>query len=109
MKTKVLTQDVIDRLLIAKNLLEGIIFLPLSNPDRYAISRHILAAHDAAELAIAGIAHHLDCLPKPTKTFLMDYFSPIKDKMHPNNEVSGRNYFSQLNEVRIGIIGDVHK
>ena len=33
----------------------------------------------------------------------MDYFSPIKEQEHPNDEVSGRNYFSQLNDVRIGI------
>ncbi len=103
MKTKVPTQDVIDRLLIAKNLLEGIIFLPLANPDRYAVAKHVLTSHDAAELTIAGIAYHLCCLPKPPKTFLMDYFAPIKDKIHPGEEVSGRNYFSQLNEVRIGI------
>lgn len=103
MKAKVPTQEVIDRLLIAKNLLEGIRFLPVANPDRYAIAKHVLTAHDAAELAIAGIAHHLRCLPKSQKVFLMDYFAPIKEKKHPNDEVSGRGYFSQLNEVRSAI------
>jgi hypothetical protein len=95
-------QGVIDRLLVAKNLLEKIRTLPISNPDRYTIARHILTAHDAAELAIAGIAHHLNVLPKSTKTYLMDYFQPISET-HPGEDMIGRHYFSQLNLVRIGI------
>jgi hypothetical protein len=102
MKNKLFDQDVIDRLLVAKDLLEKIRFLPIANPDRFTISKHILTAHDAAELAIAGIARHLKVLPKSLKTYLMDYFQPISET-HPGEDVAGRDYFSQLNEVRIGI------
>jgi len=102
MKTKPFSQDVIDRLLVAKDLLEKISSSPIANPDRYTIAMHVLTAHDAAELAIAGIAHHLGKLPQSSKSFLMDYFSPISE-IHPNEEVPGRGYFSQLNQVRIGI------
>ncbi|MGB2862886.1 MAG: hypothetical protein WBC05_06135 [Sedimentisphaerales bacterium] len=102
MKTKSFSQDVIDRLLVAKDLLERINSLPTSNPDRYTIARHVLTAHDAAELALAGIARHIGKLPSSSKTFLMDYFSPIRET-HPNEEVPGKDYFSQLNQVRVGI------
>ena len=102
MKTKSLSQDVIDRLLVAKDMLEKISCSPIVNPDRYTIARHVLTAHDAAELALAGIARHLGKLPQSSKSFLMDYFSPIRE-IHPDEEVPGRDYFSQLNQVRIGI------
>jgi len=102
MKTKPFSQDVIDRLLVAKDLLEKISSSPIVNPDRYTIARHVLTAHDAAELALAAIAHHLGKLPQSSKSFLMNYFSPIRE-VHPNEEVPGRDYFSQLNQVRIGI------
>ena len=102
MKTKASSQDVIDRLLIAKDLLERINSLPNANPDRYTIARHILTAHDAAELALAGIARYIGKLPQSSKTFLMDYFSPIRET-HPDEEVPGKEYFSQLNQVRVGL------
>ncbi len=102
MKTKSLSQDVVDRLLVAKDLLEKISSLPTVNPDRYTIARHVLTAHDAAELAIAGIARHLGKLPQSSKAFLMDYFSPIAET-HPGEGVPGRDYFSQLNTVRTAI------
>lgn len=99
---KSLSQDVVDRLLVAKDLLEKIRSLTMANPDRYTIARQVLTAHDAAELALAAIARHVGKLPQSPKTFLMDYFSPISE-IHPGEEVPGRNYFSQLNQVRIGI------
>ncbi len=101
MNKKTLSQDIIDRLLIAKNLLEKILYHTSINNNRYTISRHVLASHDAAELAIAGIAHYLDCIPSSSKTFLMDYFNPIKKSL--GEDVPGRDFFSQLNTVRIGI------
>jgi len=72
MKTKPFSQDVIDRLLVAKDLLEKISSSPIVNPDRYTVARHVLTAHNAAELAIAGIAHYLGKLPKSSKAFLME-------------------------------------
>jgi hypothetical protein len=95
-------QAVIDRLLVAKYLLEEIRFLPIANPDRYTTARFILTAHDAAELAIAGIAQHLEIAPKSPKSYLMDYFPLIKNQ-HPKDEVDGKVYFSQLNTARNGI------
>lgn len=101
MKSKSLSQDVIDRLLVAKDLLEKISSSPIVNPDRYTVARHVLTAHDAAELAIAGIAHYLGKLPQSSKSYLMDYFSPIAETHTDDEEVPGKGYFSQLNTVRI--------
>jgi len=102
MEKKSPDQDVINRLLVAKYLLEEIRSLPIANPDRYTTARFVLTAHDAAELAIAGIAHHLGIAPKSPQTYLMDYFPLIKTQ-HPEDEVDGRAYFSQLNTARNGI------
>ncbi len=92
-------QDVIERPLIAKEFLNRIRFVPTVRPDRIALARHILACHDAADLAIAGIARHLDKLPEGAQVYFMDYFPKIKES-HPTDEVPGREYFAQLNRVR---------
>jgi len=102
MEKKRIDQSVLDRLLMAKNLIEKIRSLPEANPDRYTIALHTLAAHDAAELAIAAVAHHVGSIPKPSEAYLMKYFSHIK-KIHPNEGVAGQDYFSQLNDVRVGV------
>lgn len=96
-----IAQEVFERLLVAKELLERIRFLPIARPDRLTLARHILAAHDAAELATAAITHHLDALPHQEKIYLMDYIAAIKEKL--GESVPGRDYFSKLNKVRIGI------
>jgi|GEM_PF-2327281 len=98
-----LNQNVIDRLLIAKDFLDKIRFLPIANPDRYTTARNVLTSHDAAELAIAGIAHYLKLTPKSPQTYLMDYLTAISQKAHQGDEVPGKDFFSQLNTARNGI------
>jgi cellobiose-specific phosphotransferase system component IIA len=97
-----LTQDVIDGLLVAKGLLSKIRFLPVARPDRISLAQSILTAHDAAELALAAVARHLNRLPEPPQTYLMQYFPAIQEE-HPGEIVGGRDFFSQLNTVRIAI------
>ena len=96
-----ISQSVIERLLISKNLLDKIRFLPLANPDRSTLARHILTSHDAAELAIAAVASHLDVTPR--QQYLMNYFQPISEKSHDGQDVPGKGYMSQLNDVRVAI------
>ena len=96
-------RDVADRILIAKDFLGRIRFLPVAESDRAMLAQHILTAHDAAELALAAIASHLGCEHQKSQLFLMDYFDPIRRKAHPDEAVKGRDYFSQLNTARIGI------
>ena len=100
MTDKFLSQSVIDRLLIAKDLLNKIRFTPIATPNRYMIAHHILTSHDAAELAIAGIASYLKVTPKDQ--YLMKYFPEIS-KAHGGQDVPGRDYFSRLNDVRVNI------
>jgi hypothetical protein len=94
-----LKQQVVDRLLLSKSLLDRIRFQPIAVHDRHAVATNIITAHDAAELAIAAIADELDCLPaNRAKTFLMDYFDPIEKKNGASPH--GRDYLRQLNDVR---------
>ncbi len=83
---------------VAKGLLEKIRFLPSARPDRISLAQAVLAAHDAAELASAAVARHLNCLPDSQKIYLMDILSAIKKNQ--GAVVAGRDYFSQLNSVR---------
>lgn len=96
-----LSQHVVERLLIAKNLLDNIRFSTISHPDHFTLAKHILTAHDAVEFAIASIADHLGCTFKNSKKVtLMDYFPEIKT-IKP--DFPGQEYCSSLNDVRIGI------
>jgi hypothetical protein len=72
-----LQQDIVERLLVAKDLLSRIRFVPTARPDRVTLARHILTAHDAAELAVAAIARHVGRLPPGPQVYLMDYFPGI--------------------------------
>ncbi|HRB16756.1 MAG TPA: hypothetical protein PK224_13255 [Nitrospira sp.] len=98
-----LTDEVFRRLLIAKGLLGKIRFSNSAQPDRVMLASHILAAHDAAELAAAAIAHHLQAGADKGKTFLMDYLPLIEKKAHEGRQIEGRDYFSQLNDVRVAL------
>jgi hypothetical protein len=108
-----LAQHVIERLLLAKDLLGRIRFSGVPRSDRQTLASHILTAHDAAELALAAVVRHLGRLPKSAQTYLMDYFPAIRAG-HPEREVDGRDYFNQLNRVRTnikhyGIFPDPHQ
>ena len=50
-----LAQHVIERLLLAKDLLGRIRFSGVPRSDRQTLASHILTAHDAAELALAAV------------------------------------------------------
>ncbi len=95
--------DVLDRLLVAKGLLERIRFVPSDQPARTTLASHILTAHDAAELAIAATASHLNRLPSSKQTYFMDYFGSIYKDDPDKKPVPGRDYFSKLNTIRANI------
>jgi hypothetical protein len=95
--------EVVERLLIAKTLLDGIRFQSSTEPTRFSTTTNVLTAHDAAELAIAAIAHQLGVSPPKDQNYLMSYFDPIKQKAHSQQDVYGKDYFSSLNRVRVDI------
>jgi len=97
-----LRREVVERLLVSKSLLGRIRFQPTAEPDHVSLASQILAAHDAAELALAAISDQLNRLPAKDKHYLMDYFERLKG-LHPDQEVFAKEYFSQLNRVRVNI------
>lgn len=97
-----LAEDVVERLLIVKGLLTKIRFSQATEPDRIMLAQHILTSHDAAELAIAAIGQHLGKRPKEPQAYLMNYF-PLIEENHKGRRVAGRDFFSRLNDVRVGI------
>jgi hypothetical protein len=99
---KSITEAVLERLLLSKGLLGPLRYASVSEPDRQTLATHILTSHDAAELALAGIAQHLGKFPSQQQVYLMDLF-PAVGQVHPGHEVEGKEYFNQLNRVRIGI------
>lgn len=95
--------ETVDRLLLSRSLIAPLRFKPAT--DRFAVAAHVLAAHDAAELAIAAIC---------TETFvpnisdnralgLPDYLLALKERRHPSKDVPGRDYVRKLNRVRVGL------
>lgn len=101
MKTKIntLRPETIQQLLFSKSLLSEILFSPEAEASLFSIAKKILVAHDAVELGIAAIAYQIGALPT-TKRFLMEYFDPIRSKMHQGQEVEGKEYCRKLNIVR---------
>jgi len=97
-----LRREVIDRLLMSKWLLSKGRVQEMSGSDRHSVAEGILVSQDAAELALAAIAEQVKKLPPKPKYYLMDYFDSLK-QLHPGREVTGKEYFRQLNEARIGI------
>jgi len=93
-----LKPEALDRLLLSKPLLEKIRFQPVAVHDRHTLATNIIAAHDAAELAIASVCDQLGCLPQKGNSYLMDYFESYK--IARGTEMHGREYFRNLNTAR---------
>jgi len=94
-----LRPDVVERLLLSKRMLARLASHPVSEPDKFFIADQILLSHDAAEIALAAIADQLSKLPFTEKQYLMSYFDPLRS-LHPDRDVTGKSYLSQLNRVR---------
>src|SRR5260370_17157054 len=93
--------ETIDRLLLSRSLIAPLRFKPAN--DRFAVAAHVLAAHDAAELAIAAVCteksvpniHDNRAMPLP------DYLGALKQHHHPSRDVSVRDYVSNLNPITL--------
>jgi hypothetical protein len=93
-----LKPEVLDRLLLSKSFLEKIRFQPVAVHDRHTLAANIIAAHDAAELAIASVCDQLDCLPQKGDSYLMNYFESYKKTR--GKDLYAREYFRNLNTAR---------
>jgi hypothetical protein len=93
-----LKPEVLDRLLLSKSFLEKIRFQPVALHDRHTLAANIIAAHDAAELAIASVCDQLGCLPQKGASYFMDYFESYKSARR--TDLHAREYFRNLNSAR---------
>src|SRR3989442_64744 len=96
--------DILQRLLVAKHLLAANSEQLTPNSDAAAVARMVLAAPDAAELAIAAIASHLNVAGLTDRMLLTDYAPKIEAQT--GEPLSGSYYLRQLNRVRVGFQHD---
>lgn len=98
-----LRSEIIQQLLFSKWLLSRILVQQEAKTSPFSLAEKILIAHDAAEIGIAAVADQIGTLPNKNQRFLMDYFDPIKNQIHSDREVEGKEYCRQLNIVRRNI------
>jgi len=67
--------------------------------DGVAVAKGILAAHDAAELALATVADHIGVPWQRGAMYLMDYAAAVQQ--HTKTPLSGYDFLSQLNDARV--------
>jgi hypothetical protein len=102
-KTMVPKSETVDRLLLSRSLVAPLRFKPAN--DRFTVAAHVLAAHDAAELAIAAICSELSVpdISDSRALGLPDYLGKLKEHLHRERDVSGKDYISKLNRVRVNL------
>jgi hypothetical protein len=94
-------EDVVRRLLVSKRFLEvGGLLTPDS--DAAAVGSAVLAAHDAAELALNAIASHLNVQVKEHVT-MFGYVEAIDRSGRVPQPLSGRPLLGRLNAARRGL------
>jgi hypothetical protein len=95
--------ETVDRLLLSKALIAPLRFKPAS--DRFGVAQHVLAAHDAAELAIAAICSELAVpdISDKNAPVLVEYLRKLKGHSHPGVDVSAHDYVTKLNNVRVSL------
>lgn len=77
MSKKNLSQTVIERLLLSKDLLSRIRFSSIAQSDGHTLSAHVLTAHDAAEFCIRTFLNvalriqDAELTPSPTEFYLL--------------------------------------
>lgn len=91
-----LRKDVLHRLLIAKSILVAGRSAALGQPNPHLVARHVLNAHDAADLVFAAIADHQRKLSATGKAPAMLECLRLIDSKESKDE----GYFKQLNDAR---------
>jgi len=95
-------QEVLDRLLLAKSLhLFGESACRLT-ADRLSFTRGLLLLHDAADAALGAIADHLHA-PLKDKTYILNYYSLIRDADSQHRAVPYQTQVRNLNSIRVAI------
>ncbi|MCU1333234.1 MAG: hypothetical protein JWM08_2226 [Candidatus Angelobacter sp.] len=95
--------ETIDLLILSRSLIAPLRFNRAT--DRFNVAAHVLAAHDAAELAISAICIELAIpgISDSRALGLPDYLAKLKEHCHPDRDVSAKDYVSKLNRVRVDL------
>jgi len=98
-----LSEETLRRLLVAKHLLASNSGQLTPQSDATTVARMVLAAHDAAELAAAAIASHLNVpnLNARDQVYLMDYPARIAAAAG-GAAFPGTDFLRRLNNARLG-------
>jgi hypothetical protein len=89
-------KEVLHRLLLAKSILEPVRITVFGQPNTHLVARQVLNAHDAADLAFAGLADHINKLSaKGRAPSMIECLDLIGRKAKPYTP-----YFKQLNDAR---------
>ena len=94
-----LRHEVLQRLLLGKNLLVGKSGQLTQHSTPVAVAQVILTAHDAAELVLAAVAHQLQVQNLPDQAYFMDYAARVRSH-DTETTFPGYDFFRQLNLVR---------
>jgi Tfp pilus assembly protein PilZ len=60
----------------------------------------LMVCYGAAELALAAMCVHLDCVPDKRNICLLDYFDSLKCVAHPLSAMPGADYVADLEKAR---------
>ncbi len=92
--------DVLKRLLVAKQLLAPARGQLTPNSDAVVVAEAVLRAHDAAELALAAIADELRIPGLTGRLYLMNYVELVEK--HTNKPLPGATFLRRFNMARDG-------
>lgn len=96
-----LSEAILRRLLVSKTFLASNAGQLTPHSDGAAVAKMVLTAHDAAELAAAAIAEHVEAEGLSERTTLVEYPAKIV-KQRPGTPFPGQTFLRQLNDARKG-------
>jgi Tfp pilus assembly protein PilZ len=93
-------RKVLDQLILCRQLLSKPAGQVSSAPGPLHLFEDLMICYGAAELALAAMCVHLDCVPDKKNICLPDYFDSLKKAAHPISEMPGSDYAAELEKVR---------
>ncbi len=99
MTSQILSSELLNRLLIGRDLLKNSSSNLTPQTDALIVARAILAAQDASELVASAIAEYVRAERSKSIIGLMDYIGGIEKAT--NTTFAGKQFFENLNRARV--------
>jgi Tfp pilus assembly protein PilZ len=96
-------RKVLDQLILSHQLLSKPLHQVPTTPEAgrpAQLLRDLMICRGAAELALAAICVHLNCVPDKKEIGLTDYFEAIRKTTHPASALQGADYVAELQKAR---------